>query len=105
MLLFPALITALAIPTILELVPRNPLYGFRTPYTMSSDAVWYRANRLSGFAFLVAGLFWMAAALLAPLVAPSVESASRWTYGVGTVSILTAVFASFWLVNRERASR
>jgi hypothetical protein len=65
------LIIALAIPTILELVPRNRIYGFRTPYTMSSDAVWYRANRLSGFAFLVAGLFWLAAGLLAPLVAPS----------------------------------
>ncbi len=30
------------------------------------------------------------------------ESASRWTYGLGTVSILTAAFASFRLVNRER---
>jgi hypothetical protein len=102
MLLFPALIIVLAIPTILELVPRNRICGFRTPYALSSDAAWYRANRLSGFAFLVAGLFWLAVVLLAPLVAPSLDSASRWTYGLGTVSIMTAAFASFWLVNRER---
>jgi hypothetical protein len=35
----PILLIALAIPLILQKIPRNGFYGFRTPYTLSSDDV------------------------------------------------------------------
>ncbi|MFH0785574.1 MAG: SdpI family protein [Pseudomonadota bacterium] len=34
----------IAIPLVLRKVPRNPVYGFRTPATMSDDDIWYSAN-------------------------------------------------------------
>src|SRR5262249_37141483 len=50
MLLVPFVIIIVSIPMILAKVPRNSLYGFRTTYTLSSDEVWYRANKISGIA-------------------------------------------------------
>ena len=58
----------LAVPLILEKIPRNGFYGFRTPYTFSSDEVWYRANKIAGVTLLVAGIFWLALAIGLPLV-------------------------------------
>ena len=48
-------------------MPRNEWYGFRTPRTMASDEVWYRANRLGGQYYFAAGilmLLWFAALAL-----------------------------------------
>ena len=47
-------IAVVSIPMILKLVPRNPYYGFRTPATLSSDELWYPANRFAGWALLIA---------------------------------------------------
>ena len=47
-------IAVVSVPMILNLVPRNPYYGFRTPATLASDEVWYPANRFAGWALLVA---------------------------------------------------
>ncbi len=38
------LLAAIAIPLMLRKVPRNFIYGFRTPATLSSDRIWYEAN-------------------------------------------------------------
>ncbi len=43
---------AIAVPLILRKVPRNGLYGFRTPATLRDDRVWYEANAYFGKAFL-----------------------------------------------------
>ncbi len=65
----PLLLVALAIPLIAGWIGRNNFYGFRTPRTLSSDRVWYPANRVAGLLFLGAGLVWLAAGLVAGLVA------------------------------------
>jgi uncharacterized membrane protein len=46
----------LSVPLIRGRVPRNHLYGFRTPKTLSSDATWYPANRYSGRQLFGAGV-------------------------------------------------
>lgn len=51
------LIIALAIPMILEKVKPNPIYGFRTKKTLSDEKIWYPANKYSGKAMILAGLF------------------------------------------------
>ena len=76
-LIVPATRVVLSIPMILQKVPRNHWYGFRTPYTLSSDAAWYHANRISGIATLIAGLAWFALALALPNVISSPELARR----------------------------
>jgi len=47
------LIAIVSIPLILKIVPPNPLYGFRTPSTVASPALWYRVNAFAGWALLI----------------------------------------------------
>src|SRR5688572_12619231 len=85
----PLIMIGLAIPMILEKVPRNYLYGFRTRYTLSSDEVWYRANKISGIALAAAGLAW----LITGMVIPNV----RIVIWIGSAFIIIAVAVSSWL--------
>ena len=50
------LFIALSIPLILERVPPNSTYGFRTGKTLSDPKIWYAANRIAGYDLLIAGL-------------------------------------------------
>lgn len=52
----PLLILALSIPMILDRVPPNGAYGFRTPKTLESEKVWYPANRAAGWFMLAAAV-------------------------------------------------
>jgi uncharacterized membrane protein len=47
---------ALGIPLALGRVPPNGTYGFRTPKTLSSPAIWYAANRIQGIDLCIAGV-------------------------------------------------
>jgi uncharacterized membrane protein len=49
-----ALIAALSVPLALRLIPPNRIYGVRTSQTLASREVWFRVNRVAGFAFLAA---------------------------------------------------
>jgi uncharacterized membrane protein len=51
-----ALFALIAIPLILRKIPRNVVYGFRTPKTLSSDEIWYDANAYFGRAFFIASI-------------------------------------------------
>ena len=88
----PLTFIALSLPMILKKVPRNPMYGFRTEYTMSSDEVWYRANKISGIAVLVAGVVW----LILGFVLPNV----RLVVWVGSAVLIVAIAVSSWLAYR-----
>lgn len=101
-LLVSSLIIVFSIPMILGKVPRNLFYGFRTSYTMSSDAVWYRANRDAGISLLVAGVIWLGLAVGMPWIMVSMESAARMTQRLGVTALLLAVAAAFWRVHRSR---
>jgi hypothetical protein len=60
------LIAAASIPLILRWVRPNPIYGFRTPLTLSSPKIWYPANVFAGWALLIAATLSAAGLLLAP---------------------------------------
>lgn len=95
--LVSGLMIALAIPMILKKVPRNPLYGFRTPHTMSSDEVWYEANRIAGWDLLVAGAVTLAILGLQPLVpALAAKPPSFFILFVFVPAITIAIIHSFW---------
>lgn len=50
----------LGLPLLFGLVPKNWLYGLRTPRTLrSSDETWYIQNRITGAAMLVIGIVWL----------------------------------------------
>ncbi len=48
------LLAVIAIPLMLRKVPRNFVYGFRTPATLSSDQIWYEANAHFGSRLVLA---------------------------------------------------
>lgn len=101
-LFVPALLIALSVPLILGKVPRNGIYGFRTPYTLSSDQVWYRANKIAGIALAVAGSLWLVFASLLPLIVTPRTEALRLVQWYGIASVAGAVVISFWMVYRGR---
>lgn len=46
----------LAVPLILQKVPPNQWYGFRTPKTLSDEHIWYPVNKLMGYDLLGVGI-------------------------------------------------
>jgi uncharacterized membrane protein len=75
---------------------RNFFIGIRTPWTLSSEAVWERTHRLGGWLFLLAGLVAMLSSLLGmPL----------W---LSIAALLTAVLISCiysWVVYRRLSGK
>jgi SdpI/YfhL protein family len=51
-----AVFALIAIPLMLRRVPRNVVYGFRTPATLASDEVWYDVNAHFGRGLLIASI-------------------------------------------------
>lgn len=46
------IIAITAVPLLVDWIPPNPYYGFRTPRSMSSPEAWYRANQLMAWYLL-----------------------------------------------------
>jgi uncharacterized membrane protein len=97
----PLLIVLLSIPLILQRVPRNPIYGFRTPYTLSSDVVWYRANRICGVALTIAGTAWLLAGIVLPRFIGSPGRAFHLTALAGGAFVAAGCVVSLWLTYRK----
>ena len=55
----PLVLIAVSIPLVLEAVPPNWIYGFRTAKTMSNPQIWYEANRHAGANLMAAGIWTM----------------------------------------------
>ncbi len=53
-----------AIPLVLRKVPRNVLYGFRTPTTLKNDKIWYEANAYFGRGLIAASIVSIPAILI-----------------------------------------
>jgi hypothetical protein len=46
---------------VFRLVPRNYLYGWRTPRTLfTTEEVWYRQNVIGGIVMILVGVVWLA---------------------------------------------
>jgi uncharacterized membrane protein len=94
--LLPIVMAALALPLILGKVPPNQLYGFRTPKTLSSPAIWYPANRIAGW-WMIAGAsaaicFNLALLQMKPEWPP--EKLITWMAGSGAAAVILASVAS-----------
>ena len=56
----PLLLIALGLPLAFRLVPRNWLYGMRSPRTLlTTEETWYRQNVITGVAFVMVGTVWL----------------------------------------------
>jgi len=72
------LLFLLAVPLVFGLIPRNRLYGFRTKKTLSDDAIWYRVNRLAGFAVMIASAVYGVVAASWPYDRAAPDNFSTW---------------------------
>ena len=89
------LVAVLSVPLILQRVPRNAFFGFRTRKTLSSDAVWYPANVFAGQALALASVAAAGLVWLVPADAP------EWLPEVVlVVAVLAALVASLWHARR-----
>jgi uncharacterized membrane protein len=61
-----ALIAAFSLPLIFGWIPRQSFYGARTSKTLSSDDIWYPANRFAGAVLLVSSCIYFAIAWTLP---------------------------------------
>jgi uncharacterized membrane protein len=99
---FPTILISLAIPLILGRVPPNGYYGFRTSKTLSSPAIWYPANRASGWYLLCAGILCLAANLAIAAFRPdwfAGQNISRVAF-LFLFAVLCSLAASFLYLRR-----
>jgi uncharacterized membrane protein len=86
-ILVSLLMIVLSIPLIARKVPPNPLYGIRTPRTLTDADFWYEINAYCGKLMLVLGVCLTGAAfVLARAPGISVDS-----YAYGFVAVLGVV--------------
>jgi uncharacterized membrane protein len=72
------LISVIAIPLLLGLIPRNRWYGIRTPQALSDENAWYRSNRFGGWTFLFSGMIYFLVARIFPTSKPSGSDFALW---------------------------
>lgn len=87
----------LAIPLLLGRIPRNGLYGFRTPLTLSSDAVWYPANRFAARGLIIWGIINLASAALAWTARPLTAQTENLLILPPLSIILVVIISLLWL--------
>lgn len=101
-LFVPLLALALAVPLILEKVPPNNTYGFRTSRTLSAPEIWYPANRMAGWFMAGAAALSLCFNLALWRAFPEwpSEQATPWMVGGTLVPLSIAVIASFLHLRR-----
>ncbi|HEX6053694.1 MAG TPA: SdpI family protein, partial [Gemmatimonadaceae bacterium] len=86
----------MVIGNVLPRARSNFIFGIRTPWTLSSDTVWTRSNRVAGYSMVAAGL----------LTAASAFIASPWRFVIVVVSLVVSailpIVYSYILWSRER---
>ena len=94
------LLMLVSIPLIFRWIPRNRLYGFRIPATLSSDSIWYEANALSG-----RHMFFLGALMVALELALPKDLRIVTLRAVGVVGVVVCVAADWRTANRWRRER
>jgi uncharacterized membrane protein len=93
---------AAGIPLLRGWVPRNRWSGFRMPKTLSSDSIWYEANRIAGRNLMIAGAVLMATALASALFAQQIPEYQFWRIlkAVFYLALFSAALHSFIALRR-----
>jgi uncharacterized membrane protein len=93
---------AAGVPLLRGWIPRNRWSGFRVPKTLSSDRIWYEANRVAGHNFMIAGAVIMSAAVISALFAQQIPELSleKINEVVFFGALFTAVLHSFIALRR-----
>ena len=85
------------IPLSLGLIPRNPIFGFRTAKTMSNEGIWLRVNRVAGIAMLISGLIYLLVAVTLPYDRTAADNLSVWA--IHLTAFTFPLFAGLYVAN------
>jgi uncharacterized membrane protein len=106
-MLFPWLLVGflfivISIPFILEKVPPNRWYGLRVAKSLSSERIWYQANRVAGYDLMWAGIAIAITSVITGLFFARLGSAIFQTinFAVFIAALITAAVHSFLYLNR-----
>ena len=89
----PLISIAIAIPLVLQRVPPNLWYGFRTRKTLLNRDIWYRANYLGGSALLFSGIAALVANVLVSIV---LDPAIALPVEIGVVVVFSIAAFAIW---------
>jgi uncharacterized membrane protein len=95
------IVALLSIPLMLNLVPPNEFYGFRTRQTLASRELWFRANRFAGCALFLASAVSAAVLVFLPEYASGRSLVGLVVYLVPLGAALGASFAYIRRVGRN----
>ena len=101
--LVPAvLILLFSIPLVLGIVPRNRFYGIRTCRTLSTDDIWYPANRFGGWALIISCLFYLLLTVLVPNNKDQLANFSLWSvhFGGFLIPLATGIILTLLYVKK-----
>jgi uncharacterized membrane protein len=84
----PLITIVTAIPLVLRKVPPNLFYGFRTPKTLATRDIWYRANYLGGVNLLVASILCL---FVNPMISMSLEHSVAILVKLGVIVVAMSV--------------
>jgi uncharacterized membrane protein len=92
----------LSIPLILNRVPPNRFYGFRTAKTLSDPKIWYEVNHISGKDLLLVGILISASSLTMLTLGQTwnAEHVGLMLASVMVFSLIGAAVHGFWVLNR-----
>ena len=96
----PGVAIVFSIPMMLGVVPPNRFYGYRTRKTLSSEAVWYRANRAAGWSLFLCGIAALAHNVLLQHDHPDWSSATKqlvMTLSAAVLLFAGLIFSSFYV--------
>ena len=88
-----AIIAVVSIPLMLNVVPPNRVYGFRTQQTLTNRELWFRANRFAGCALFIASVTSAAVFAVHPEYASGRSLIGLVAFLVPLVAALVASFA------------
>jgi uncharacterized membrane protein len=92
------LISVIAIPLVLGVIPRNHWYGIRTAQTLSDERVWLRSNRFGGWVFLFSSMIYFTIARMFPATKPPRSDFALW--GLHLCGFLLPLVASILLTRK-----
>ena len=90
----PVTLVILSVPLLLNRVPPNEFYGYRTARVMNSPELWYRVNRFLGAVTLVAGI--VSGILTVVVVARDPQLAGKYAPPI-QIAVLLGAGALTWI--------
>ena len=88
-----AIIAVASVPLMLNVVPPNRVYGFRTQQTLANRELWFRVNRFAGCALFIASVTSAAIFAAHPEYASGRSVVGLVVFLVPLVAALVACFA------------